>query len=111
VAVGTILGKPYTPIEIGCELYAQPLEFTVKKKSDVSVIAAVVTAVVPGAITADTWFDVQLYVNEGSFGVAVSVIFPPLPHKLGTEELKVIGVTVTVTWVLGPSQVPLPSDT
>ena len=82
-----------------------------KKKSEVSVKVAVVTAVVPGAITALGWLDDQLYVIEGSFGVAVKVTLPPFPQRLGTEAVKLIGVTFTVTGVLGPSQVPLLSAT
>ena len=70
-----------------------------------------VVDVVPGAITAVGWFDVQLYVNNGSFGVAVRVMLPPLPQRFGAEEVKEIGVTVTVTCVLGPSHVPFPSET
>ena len=57
--------------------------------------AAVPVAMVAGAALG--WFVDQLYVIEGSLGVAVKVTLPPFPQRLGTEAVKLIGVTFTVT--------------
>ena len=84
---------------------------TARKILEVCERLAVVDIALGVAKVVLTWSEVQAKLKDGSFGVAVRVIVPPLPHKLAWVEVNVMGVTVTVTCVLGPSHVPLLSDT
>jgi hypothetical protein len=83
----------------------------VKYNSDVSVKVAVTVGPTVIGITTDGVFDVHVYVILGSIGVALSVVFPPVPQKLATDVAATMGVTLIVTAALGPSQDPLFSAT
>ena len=53
----------------------------------------------------------HVYVILESDGVAVSTVSPPVPHIVGTLAEINVGLTVTETGVLTPSQDPLFSAT
>ena len=103
-------GKGYTPTDRKL-VVIQPFDVLITYNSDVSVKVA--TTEGPTAIgrTAEGVFEAHVYVIAGSTGVTLKVVFPPDPQKLNTEVEATIGIVLTVTEVLGPSQDPLFSAT